>query len=80
MSWIVVKEFADKTDSYYVYKAGETFPRHGKHVSAERISELSSGENAIKTPFIKEEKKQEGKSEETEKPKKTANKSKKKKG
>lgn len=40
MSCRVVKEFADSQDRYYVYQAGDTFPRDGKLVDESRIGEL----------------------------------------
>ena len=70
MSWRVIKEFADKTDQYHVYKAGDLFPRDGKQVDEKRVNELASAKNALKTPLIKEER-DERKAEEAEKPKKT---------
>ena len=70
MSWRVIKEFADKTDQYHVYKAGDLFPRDGKQVDEKRVNELASAKNALKTPLIKEEH-DERKAEEAEKPKKT---------
>lgn len=35
-----VRKFADSQDKYYVYQAGDTFPRDGKLVDDGRISEL----------------------------------------
>lgn len=54
MSWLVIREFADKTDNYHVYKAGDSFPRDGKQVSTKRTSELSTNSNAQGVPLIKE--------------------------
>lgn len=54
MSYRVVVDFADRTDSYYVYHAGDLFPRIGKQVNKERISELSGKNNAINKPIIEE--------------------------
>lgn len=55
MSWSVVKDFADATDRYYVYRAGDTFPRVGKQVSEKRLAELSSDTNRCGVPLIKED-------------------------
>lgn len=64
MSCRVVKEFADSQDRYYVYQAGDLFPRDGKQVDEKRIRELKE------KSFI-EEVTDERKAEEAEKPKKT---------
>lgn len=71
MSWRVIKEFADKTDNYHVYKAGDLFPRDGKQVDEVRLKELSTQYNAQKTPLIKEADERKATAEESaEKPKK----------
>lgn len=69
MSWRVVKEFADATDHYYVYRAGDSFPRDGKVVDEKRITELATEANRQKVPLIKEEI-DERKVDRAEKPKK----------
>jgi len=54
MSYRVVVDFADRTDSYHVYHAGDLFPRIGKQVDKKRIGELSGKNNAINKPIIEE--------------------------
>ena len=45
MTYKVIKNFADLQDKEHVYLAGDTFPRKGVEVSAERIAELASAFN-----------------------------------
>jgi hypothetical protein len=45
MQYIVVKDFSDIQDDRHVYHAGDTFPRMGLEVSAERVAELASDNN-----------------------------------
>jgi hypothetical protein len=51
----VVETFADAQDRYYVYNVGDSFPRNGKTVSAERVNELLTNKNAIGKPIIVDE-------------------------
>lgn len=64
MRYIVIEEFADKTDEFRAYLPGAEFPRKGLDVSEARIKELSTDANALHRPLIKEvpeEKKEEPK-------------------
>lgn len=64
MRYVVIEEFADKTDEFRAYKPGAEFPRKGLDVSEARIKELSTDANALHKPLIKEvaeEKKEEPK-------------------
>lgn len=54
MSYIVIEEFADKTDEFRAYLPGAEFPRKGLDVSEARIKELSTDANALHKPLIKE--------------------------
>ena len=58
----VIKYFTDLQDNNYAYYVGDTFPRNGVEVCAERIAELSSDKNLQGVPLIEEV---------TEKPKRT---------
>ena len=58
----VIKSFTDLQDNNYAYYVGDTFPRNGVEVDAERIAELSSDKNRLGVPLIEEV---------TEKPKRT---------
>lgn len=60
----VVKSFFDLEDKNFEYKEGHTFPRKGAKVSEDRIEELLSGRNKLRTPLIKEEKEQKKKKSE----------------
>ena len=51
----VVKKFADLQDNNHIYNEGDTFPRDGVKVSAERIAELSGSENKQGVPLIEKE-------------------------
>lgn len=79
MSYKVLTTFADLQDNRFVYKAGDTFPRDGAKVSADRLKELSGPSNKLGKPLIvaekpvKEEPVEEKPAEE-EKPKKTSKK------
>ena len=46
--------FCDLQDSNHVYSAGDTFPRDGMEVSAERIDELAGHRNRLGVPLIAE--------------------------
>lgn len=50
----VIKSFTDLQDNNYAYYVGDTFPRNGVEVSAERIAELSSDKNLQGVPLIEE--------------------------
>ena len=50
----VIKYFTDLQDNNYAYYVGDTFPRNGVDVCAERISELSSDKNLQGVPLIEE--------------------------
>lgn len=62
MMYKVVSFFTDLQDGEHAYNPGDTFPRKGVEVSAERISELASPNNlqGIKLIEAVEEKKTEG--------------------
>ena len=50
----VIKYFTDLQDNNYAYYVGDTFPRNGVEVCAERIAELSSDKNRLGVPLIEE--------------------------
>ena len=50
----VIKYFTDLQDNNYAYYVGDTFPRNGVEVVAERIAELSSDKNLQGVPLIEE--------------------------
>ena len=50
----VIKSFYDLKDNNHVYSVGETFPRNGVEVGAERIAELASDKNLQGVPLIEE--------------------------
>ena len=50
----VIKCFTDLQDNNYAYYVGDTFPRNGVEVGAERIAELSSDKNRLGVPLIEE--------------------------
>ena len=50
----VIKSFTDLQDNNYAYSVGDTFPRNGVEVDAERIAELSSDKNLQGVPLIEE--------------------------
>lgn len=50
----VIKPFYDLKDNNHVYSVGDTFPRNGVEVGAERIAELSSDKNLQGVPLIEE--------------------------
>ena len=50
----VIKYFTDLQDNNYAYYVGDTFPRNGVEVGAERIAELSSDKNLQGVPLIEE--------------------------
>ena len=50
----VIKSFTDLQDNNYAYYVGDTFPRNGVKVGAERIAELASDKNLQGVPLIEE--------------------------
>ena len=50
----VIESFTDLQDNNYVYYVGDTFPRNGVEVGAERIAELASDKNLQGVPLIEE--------------------------
>lgn len=50
----VLRSFADLQDNGYVYNVGDIFPHVGKNVSEARYHELSTNNNKIGVPLIKE--------------------------
>lgn len=52
MAYKVVKDFKDLKDNGHVYRTGDLFPRFGVNVDDERIAELSSKRNRLKTVLI----------------------------
>ena len=52
MKYVVVTDFTDKIDKH-IYRAGDTFPRSGVEVSAERVAELTSNNNLRGVVLIK---------------------------
>jgi hypothetical protein len=52
MIYKVIKDFADLQDGKHIYHAGDTFPRDGVEVSADRIAELASAKNKVGTVLI----------------------------
>ena len=55
MTYSVIKHFTDLQDNNYKYKEGDTYPRSGYAPSAERIEELSTDKNRLRTPLIVQE-------------------------
>ena len=52
MTYSVIRHFTDLQDNNHKYKEGATYPREGYEPSAERIEELSTDKNRLKTPLI----------------------------
>ena len=50
----VIKYFTDLQDNNYAYYVGDTFPRNGVEVGAERLAELASNQNRRRVPLIEE--------------------------
>ncbi|MGW7903309.1 Rho termination factor N-terminal domain-containing protein [Staphylococcus xylosus] len=48
----VIKHFTDLQDSNHEYNEGDVFPRKGKEVSEERLTELSTKNNRQGVPLI----------------------------
>lgn len=64
--WRVVKAFFDLQDDFHAYAVGDTFPRSGAEVSAERAEYLASGENRLGAPVIEKVEQKTRKSKKTE--------------
>ena len=52
MTYSVIRHFTDLQDNNQKYRVGATYPREGYEPSAERIEELSTDKNRLKTPLI----------------------------
>lgn len=52
MKYVVIKDFTDLQDKNHIYRVGDKYPRKGK-AKNERVEELSSSANKLKTPLIK---------------------------
>ena len=52
MTYSVIRHFTDLQDNNHKYREGSTYPREGYAPSAERIEELSTDKNRLKTPLI----------------------------
>lgn len=52
MGYKVIRYFTDLQDNNHPYHVGDTFPRDGLEITAERAAELASRNNAQKTPLI----------------------------
>ncbi|MFP3721333.1 hypothetical protein SFC57_02545 [Niallia circulans] len=52
MKYVVIKDFTDLQDKNHIYRIGDKYPRKGK-AKNERVEELSSSANKLKTPLIK---------------------------
>lgn len=50
----VIKYFTDLHDNNHSYNVGDSFPRDGIKVTADRLKKLSGKENKQGTPLIKE--------------------------
>ena len=50
----VIKHFTDLQDKDHPYNVGDTFPRKGLNVSAERLAELAGSNNKQGEPLIAE--------------------------
>ena len=48
----VVHKFYDLKDNNHAYSVGDTFPRNGVDVDAERLEELASDKNRLGVPLI----------------------------
>lgn len=66
----VVNSFSDLEDGGFVYMTGDSFPRHGKEVTEERLTELATTQNKRGVILIEKSVSEEAKksSEEAEKP------------
>lgn len=54
MQYRVIRFFTDLQDNGFAYNVGDTFPRDGKAVTADRIAELSTCANKQGVPLIEE--------------------------
>ena len=54
MAYKVLQFFTDLQDNNFPYSVGDTFPRAGKNVSADRITELSGTQNLRGIALIEE--------------------------
>lgn len=54
MTYTVITAFVDLQDDNRLYRVGETYPRSGKTVSADRINSLISANNALGVSLIRE--------------------------
>ena len=61
--YTVIRQFFDLQDDNYAYKVGDKFPHDGAVVSEDRIEELKSNKNKLKTPLIMEKKRRKKKGE-----------------
>lgn len=52
VTYKVIKYFTDLQDDDYEYHEGDVYPRDGKKVSEERLTELSTNTNRQGTPLI----------------------------
>lgn len=52
MTYKVINYFTDLQDNNHAYNVGDTFPRKGKEVSKERLTELSNTSNRQGKPLI----------------------------
>ena len=50
----VINRFFDLQDNNHAYSVGDTIPRKGVEVDAERIAELASDKNRLGVPLIEE--------------------------
>lgn len=55
MTYTVITAFVDLQDDNRLYRVGETYPRSGLSVSADRINSLISANNALGVSLIKED-------------------------
>ena len=54
MTYTVITAFVDLQDDNRLYRVGETYPRSGLSVSADRINSLLSANNALGVSLIRE--------------------------
>lgn len=59
----VITAFCDLQDDLHAYSPGDTYPRGGLEVSAERLAYLASNETRLGTPVIVEVKSKQTKKE-----------------
>ncbi|WP_426429071.1 Rho termination factor N-terminal domain-containing protein [Staphylococcus equorum] len=52
MIFKAIRAFKDLQDSNRIYNVGDVFPREGKEVSRERLTDLSTDNNLQKQPVI----------------------------